>query len=254
MYSFLHLRGLKNPNPIMNVNGALKQISDQFRGYVFCSDCEDLLNKNGEKWVQNNIPHSHDAVFPLLGAIGKLTPIHIEKDLRVFDVSTEKAFDMKQLVYFGMSIFWRGAVHQWMSSSKQRAPLVSLGAYDVPIRKFLLGAGRFPKDVVLLLYIWSVGSLMMPGLFAPRPEESPECPRYWFCVPGLIFRLLIGDNVSQEARALNATHGIVSLDNRVTFGVWGYAAKRVASLPSGPKIADMLNEVATVLSEASSKE
>jgi hypothetical protein len=108
---------LKNPNPIMSVRGELTQISDQYRGYVFCSDCEDLLNKNGEKWIQNNIPRSHDSAFPLQDAIKLLTPVHIEDDLNVYNVSGEKAFDIEQLVYFGMSIFWRGAVPRVLSVS-----------------------------------------------------------------------------------------------------------------------------------------
>jgi len=78
MYAFARVPTLKNPNPVMSVNGELTQISDQYRGYVFCSDCETLLNKNGEQWVQNNIPRSHDSTFPLQDAIRLLAPLHIE--------------------------------------------------------------------------------------------------------------------------------------------------------------------------------
>src|SRR5438270_10626815 len=86
LYAFGRAEKLKNPNPVMSINGELKQISDQYRGYVFCKDCEDLLNKNGEKWVLANIPQNYDDPFPLHLALEPLTPTLIAKDHSVYNV------------------------------------------------------------------------------------------------------------------------------------------------------------------------
>ena len=47
--------GLKNPNPVMNINGVLKQISDQYRGFVLCESCENLFTKQSESWVKQQL-------------------------------------------------------------------------------------------------------------------------------------------------------------------------------------------------------
>src|SRR5580698_8365510 len=51
LYAFLRAAQLQNPNPLMGVAGKLRQVSTQFRDYVFCDTCEDLFSKHGEKWV-----------------------------------------------------------------------------------------------------------------------------------------------------------------------------------------------------------
>jgi len=151
LYGFLRATQMQNPNPLMEVGGELKQVSVQYRGYVFCEDCEDLFNKHGEKWVLANIPHDYDAMFPLHDAINQLKPVFSRKGLVLCDVNVASAFDLDKLVYFAMSIFWRGAVHEWRT--KTVAPRVNLGALEHPIRKFLLSEGPLPGDENMVLTI-----------------------------------------------------------------------------------------------------
>jgi hypothetical protein len=89
LYAFLRAWQLKNPHPVASIRNELKQISDQYRGYVFCHDCEDLLNKRGEKWVLGNIPKDYDATFPLHTAINKLTPKFADEHYVLCNVSGE---------------------------------------------------------------------------------------------------------------------------------------------------------------------
>lgn len=69
LYAFLRAAQLNSLHPVMEVGGELKQVSVQYRGYVLCAECEDLLNKHGEKWVLANIPQDYDGAFPLQDAI-----------------------------------------------------------------------------------------------------------------------------------------------------------------------------------------
>ena len=64
LYLFARAAELKNPNPVMSVNGELKQISDQYQDYLLCESCEGRLSALGEKWVLANLPTSYGAEFP----------------------------------------------------------------------------------------------------------------------------------------------------------------------------------------------
>jgi hypothetical protein len=132
--------GLKNPNPVMNINGVLKQISDQYRGLVLCESCENLFTKQSESWVLANLPKQYGDPCALQDALAPLTPTSGGQRWERYNVSQAQEFDVQKLVYFGMSIFWRSAVHAWKTSTGQKSPTVDLGAYKEPIRKFLLGA------------------------------------------------------------------------------------------------------------------
>ena len=122
VYAFSRAKQLKNPNPVMSHRGELKQISDQYRGYVFCESCEDLLNKRGERWVLANVPQDYDVSFPLQDGLAPLTPILSEDRFDIYNISGEKGFEIEKLVYFGMSVFWRGAVHRWNLTVGEGAP------------------------------------------------------------------------------------------------------------------------------------
>ena len=253
VYAYARADELKNPNPLMSINGELKQISDQYRDYVFCEGCEGRLNKHGEKWVLANIPHSYDGRFPLQDALGPLDPILIKEALNVYDLSGAKAFDVEKLVYFGMSVFWRGAVHRWKSTAGQEAPEVDLGGYEEPIRKFLLGTSEFPNDVVLTLDIWPYKKVLLVS-YPVLTEQLPGCRRYWFYVPGLLFFLFLGSNVPQDALASSLLRGIASLDLHSADSVLRYTTEGIKSQHMGPKVQDMLRQIAAVRSKTSFKE
>lgn len=246
MYKAVRAKELKNPNPVMGVNGKLKQVSDQYRGLVLCADCEQHFNVNGERWVVANTPHAPTAPFALQDALRPLGPIRIEEDLNVYDISKVNAFNVQKLIYFGISIFWRGAVHEWQTSvTGQRAPEVNLGAYEEPIRRFLLGENSFPANVALKLDVWPFTNVLQ-ALNPVVTEQRPEGPRYWFYVPGLIFFLYVGTRIPEYARLLSLTNSVIALDTKVARSVNAHILGGVASQRTGPKIEDMVQEVAKI--------
>jgi hypothetical protein len=214
LYKLVRAEQLENPNPVMSVNGKLIQISDQFRGHVFCADYEDRLNKNGELWTLKNMPQNYDSPSPLQAALQPLDPAHIESNLNVYNVSNSASFDLQKLVYFGMSIFWRAAVHSWKSSNGKEADKIELGAYEEPIHNYLLEIAPFPDDVAITIDIWPY----IPPLKALQPvvaEQSDEGERYWFYIPGIVFFLFVGPNIPHFAKVRNAINGIVSVEMSV---------------------------------------
>ena len=82
-------------------------------------------------------------------------PVFKGDDLVLCDVAGVSAFDVGQLVYFGMSIFWRAAVHKWATTTGLIAPKVDLGALEGPTRKFRRCEGPVPEDgIVLTVDVW----------------------------------------------------------------------------------------------------
>ena len=145
LYAFGRARQMKNPNPLVVSDKSAKQVSDQLRGHVFCKGCEELFNKNGEAWVLAKIPHDYGEPFPLQDALAPEKPLAIGRDVNLYDGSSIKAFDMEKLVYFGLSIFWRGAAHNWKSTFGLSAPKVDLEDYFEPLRLFLRKQSPIPR-------------------------------------------------------------------------------------------------------------
>jgi len=196
----------------MNINGVLKQISDQYRGFVLCESCENLFTKQSESWVLANLPKQYGDPCALQDALAPLTPTSGGQRWERYNVSQVQEFDVPKLVYFGMSIFWRSAVYDWKTSTGQKAPTVDLGAYEEPIRQFLLGNSPFPDDVVLTIDIWPYKDVL-PLLHPVVTGQLPQgVRRYWFYAPGLHFFLFTGANIPKDARESAATAGFVTLD------------------------------------------
>src|ERR1035437_4406232 len=154
VYAFVRAKQMKNQNPFVMSGKFGMQVSDQLRGYVFCKDCEDLFSKHGEKWVLANIPREDGSPFHLQDALRREKPITTLQDVNLYDGSSVSAFDMDKLVYFGVSIFWRGAAHDWKSTSGRTAPKVDLRDYYEPLRLFLRREASIPHDVVLSVHLW----------------------------------------------------------------------------------------------------
>jgi hypothetical protein len=85
----------------MNINGVLKQISDQYRGFVLCESCENLFTKQSESWVLANLPKQYGDPCALQDALAPLTPTSRGQRWERYNVSQVQEFDVQKLVYFG---------------------------------------------------------------------------------------------------------------------------------------------------------
>src|SRR5215203_1964693 len=64
LYKLSREPSLKNPNPVIFSGGAAVASSVQARQYFLCTECEDRLNNDGEKWILRNCAQSNTS-FPL---------------------------------------------------------------------------------------------------------------------------------------------------------------------------------------------
>ena len=196
---------LKNASPVVLSNGQLLQSSAQLSDYLLCSDCEQRFSKNGEAWVLGNIPRNYGETFPILDALNAEAPLLIDGDTRLYAGTRVKSLNMKKIVYFAVSVFWRGAVHKWTSSLRSDAPDVHLCAYEEPIRQFLLGTSPLPDDVALWVLVCPNGSVLN-AMLVPWDAHLAECSRYFFYVSGLCFVLHFVYTLPQSYRTTCAYH------------------------------------------------
>ncbi len=62
-----------NPNPMLISSRGVIQTSRQTKTHLLCNECEDVLNRNGEKWVLPRIANV-DKSFPLFDMLTKVSP------------------------------------------------------------------------------------------------------------------------------------------------------------------------------------
>jgi hypothetical protein len=196
---------LNNPHPVVLSNDELLQSSAQLSDYLLCSDCEQRFSKNGEAWVLGNVPRNYGEKFPILDGLSAEVPLLTDGGTKVYAGAKSKLLDMEKIVYFAMSVFWRGAVHNWKSTLRSEAPDVHLCAYEEPIRQFLLGTSSLHDDVALTVYVCPNGSVLN-ALLVPWEAHLPECSRYLFYISGLGFTLHFVDKLPQHFRKTCAYH------------------------------------------------
>lgn len=196
---------LRNPNPVALLGTRAIQTSDQLRAPTYCGDCEDLLNRNGERWVLAHLSTGYKEDFPLQEEIIRATPTMVGDNIELYEGRKLPAFDMDQLIYFGLSVFWRGASREWKSTKGLPTPPVDLGEYYEPIRKFLLG-GPYPDHVYMTVLIHN----LKPVVNAVLPVHtgvSGYGDFYWFYCNGLGYMLFLGEHTPADQRKLCAHHG-----------------------------------------------
>jgi hypothetical protein len=195
MYRFLREGSLSNPNPILMAKGSVAQISHQLTDYVLCNDCEGLFDRNGENWVVSKMARLDR--FPLWELMNTSKPVAVDGEGATFDGVSIPGIKMEKLVYFGLSVFWRGSAPPLRD---RRGPVlgITLGPYEEEIRKFLLSEAPFPENVAIVISTSPTKHATL-GAFAPTRADLPF-PAYLFYVPGIQFVLAAGARVSEELR------------------------------------------------------
>ncbi len=190
------------PHPVVISPGASVLSSAQATDYLLCADCEDRFNKNGEGWILKHCwkDETYFPIFDILRAAGP-SPTSEPKFL-VYDVTKIPAIDLDTLVYFGASIFWRAAMHQWRLLRPNPTKL-ELGPLEEKLRAYLMG-GPFPRNPVMIIVVNSgkerMRNMMMQFPFLATKERKFN--QYRFTVPGFTFQMFTGYDIPDDLRAL----------------------------------------------------
>lgn len=213
-YKFFHERGLPvTSSPTMSMISG-RQASD----YLLCGDCEQRFNRGGEEWIRPNSWQS-PTEFPLRSALLAAGASKLSlNDFTVFESLRVPGVERDKLVYFGLSVFWRAAVHHWHMPSGDPVQ-INLGPYEDPIRLYLLGEGDFSQHAVLLVSVSHSMEEMKNKSFTPPWLFKREGGAHQFkmVIPGITYQLFLGKVIPSALRTMctaKSTKGLIYMSAR----------------------------------------
>lgn len=197
VYKILRDDDAPNPHPWIISERRAVQMSSQLKAHLFCHDCEQRLNRQGEKWVLANCLKK-DGSFPLASVFASRTPdvFSDTNPTRVYFAAKVPEIDCSALAYFAASMFWRGSIYGW---SEDGTVPVKLGPFQESFREYLMRQADFPVDSALLVTVRE-GKEIDRLTHAPIGERREFCHVYKFPMPGLAFSLAVGKNIPANFR------------------------------------------------------
>ena len=124
----------------------------EIKDYLLCDECEGRFSKRGESpvlsWIEPNKTGEPLPVLARLEGVERLTTV-----LNEFDVypCSMLSLDPEPFAYFALSLAWRSAIHEWTLPAGNKTEPFAMGAYEEPVRLYLLGQAPYPADAVVLL-------------------------------------------------------------------------------------------------------
>jgi len=217
-------------NPISITSELVVETSRQVQDFLLCLECEDSLNKGGEDWLLPLLARI-DGRFPFYDLLTKIPPDVEEDGAACYAAARNPEIQVAKLVHFAMGVFWKASVHSW--SGRRKNPLIDLGPYGEPIRKFLRGETGFPDCMALVVGVLPASRALI-SFSQPYRGSAANWHNFLFYIPGIQFSLCVGRGVNREQRSVciasNPLHPILvtdfSKDVRGVFaGVWKKARK-----------------------------
>jgi len=191
-------------DPVRFVEKSLFPSSKQVTDYVFCGDCEQLLNREGENWFCPLLP-TVGGPFPLRERLMKAPMLYRDENMAIFPAAGNPEVDTAKLMHFALGMFLKAAVHSWKKDSTE--PYMKMEPEDVEaIRLYLLGNGDLPKRMVICITVDSLATPLQMSVQPYRMEDTQGLKRYVFYLPGVFFQLFIGDGAAEKNSACFGAH------------------------------------------------
>lgn len=191
----------------VRVGGRAYPTDRQVAEYLLCSDCENVLSREGETWVIPRLA-TMDRSFPLFESLTKQPPALSEDGADIYCAANNPEIKAEKLAHFAMGMFWKAAVHSWRCDD--RITNIELGPYAEGIRRWLLGEGRFPERICLQIAVSTPGRAQI--LFInPYEGRRSEWHSFFVYVLGVLFVIHVGKQVRDASELCfrqNAAHPI----------------------------------------------
>lgn len=174
-----------NPNPSLVSRRGIVQTSRQVKDFVLCADCEQRFSKHGERYAMSQVNRKEG--FALLDTLSKSTNHRTVGGFTFYYDTSTLGINRAKLAYFALSVFWRASVHVW-HRPQHKTPMITLGQYEEPIRKYLLGDMSFPSEIATILYVCN--DYHSQNIFYEPSKGNDGDPTTWtFQARGLNFFL-----------------------------------------------------------------
>jgi hypothetical protein len=193
---------IENHSPVQVGGGIMLPTDRQTQAHLLCCDCEDLLNKGGEKWISGKLA-TWERSFPFYDCLTSVRPLFDEDGMAVYLGAQNSKIGVKQLTHFALGIFWKASVHSWKKDS--RDPQIDLGPYSDEIRKWLSKAGQFPTHLHLTVVVEKPETAQITINSPYEGIRKYSWRSYFFHVPGILFMMSLGKTVDENTRAIAIT-------------------------------------------------
>lgn len=194
-----------SPNPIIFDSEGAVQTSSQIKDYVFCAECEQRLNRNGEAYFLKYCWRRDG--FRLHAILDAAAP-SVAGRIKVYAAAKFPEIDVNSLAYFGASMFWRDSVHHW-KTKKSGSEQIELGPYEEQFRTYLMGETAFPENCALWISVPDTITRLTPLSLTPYGGSSVTngVRLYKLVVLGVGFLLFVGRALTAEHRQLCSVRG-----------------------------------------------
>ncbi len=182
----------KNPHPILITKDGSRSSSDQVTDNVLCDECERRFDTLGENYTLRNA--AGERRFRLLEELEAITPTRTNKEWRGYNAADTPQIKRDELAYFGLSVFWRAAIHSWpVANGSGRTNKLSLGEENTEsLRRFLRGEAPRPSAMALF-FIVLTDKLSQTSFYTPHLGSKKDFRwTYGFSACGLMFQLTVG--------------------------------------------------------------
>lgn len=201
--------------PVAIKKTGVKYLSEQVTSRLFCKDCENNhFNKKGEQYVAKVSYRGKDP-FPLEAILKQHNNICLRyakfPSIREYNLDKIPEIDHSSLIYFGLSIVYRGAI--WAKEYPNDFSLKLKDSTFDELRLFLLGQGEIPDLTTVQLIVaglpetGSQPDLREVAFFPYRRGIDLSQELSWqgytpieLLMGGLAYNIEIGDRVPDDVR------------------------------------------------------
>lgn len=213
IYAYCRVKGAK---PIYVGNGIVSVSDRETHDHVLCLECEDILNKGGETWVNSKLARRDPYSFPLYDMLVRGSVGYADETGGIYYAGENPEIDVDKLIHFALGIFWKASAHSWTRDKSE--PKIDLGEHSEHLRKWLRGEGSLPRDMSLHISLSKPERaqiiILAPSVKVPRPWTS-----IWMHVPGMMVTLNVGPEIPIETHMVcfwkNSVH-VIMVSEEVT--------------------------------------
>ncbi len=197
VYKRFHSLASPNPNPLFISSRGVIQTSRQTKTRLLCAECEDILNREGEKWVLPLIANE-DKTFPLYEILTRVAPDCTLPNITAYAAIRNPGIKIKELTHFAAGIFWKASVHSWRSGKNETQ--IELGPYEERLRSYVLEPQKapFPENVTLMITLLPPSNVPLMTNIPMRGPSGEGFRNFRFYMPGIQFILSVGKGVECE--------------------------------------------------------
>ena len=179
--------------PVRVTAESMRPTVKQTKEYLLCSNCENNLSKNGERFT---IPlmSELDGPFRLHDHLAEQPPVLSSARLTIYAAANNSKINVSDLIHFGIGIFWKASVHPFGSGSDESR--IDLGEDSEALRLYLRDEANLPDHIALVVGVES-GPVRFPAMIDPLPGDNPNFKSFFFYVPGMQFQLYFGKGVRE---------------------------------------------------------